>query len=198
MPASREPADGEIPEPVRIPEPELSDLSASVRRLIDQSAEQARALDHLAAEPPAVSRPGPATTAPPGGAEPFFILAMEGQAYESELDGLCDWVDDFLLPVYGREITTAQPWCFQWQEHPEAVARLHVLWLAYQQHLDPEAGLAGMAVWTRDFLDHSLAQIRAANGPFAACTTDPQRPSHRILPSPRAAAVKPDDMGLAA
>ncbi|MGW2404070.1 DUF4913 domain-containing protein [Streptomyces sp. NPDC001739] len=197
MPEASAPGDGEAPDPVRVPAPELSDLSASVRRLIDQAEAQARALDHLAAEPPSPLPPLPSGLQPPGAAEPYFILTMEGEAYESELDALSDWVDDFLLPVYGREITTSQPWCYQWQEHDEAVARLHVLWLAYQQHLDPESGLAGMAVWTRDFLDHSLAQIRAANGPFAACTTDPRRPAHRVLPGP-AAARRQDDYEQAA
>lgn len=198
MSDNSEPGDGEGPEPVRIPGPDLSDLSASVRRLISQSEQQARALDHLAGEPPSPLLAMPAGLQPPSAPEPYFILTMEGEAYETELDALGDWVDDFLLPVYGREITTSQPWCYQWQEHDEAIARLHVLWLAYQQHLDPEAGLAGMAVWTRDFLDHSLAQIRSANGPFAACTTDPQRPAHRVLPGPAAATPRPDGYGQAA
>ncbi|MEU9246599.1 DUF4913 domain-containing protein [Streptomyces sp. NPDC048385] len=160
---------------------------------MEQSAQQARQLDHLATDPapgPASSpfaafgMPGfgtPASTAQP---EPRPILELEGEEYEDELDALSDWVDDFLLPVYGAEVTTAAPWCLQWQEHDEVVAWLHALWLAYQQHKDPEAGLAGLFVWHRDFLTHALAAIRAPGGPLSACMTSPERPAHRLLPGP--------------
>ncbi|WP_029384672.1 DUF4913 domain-containing protein [Streptomyces leeuwenhoekii] len=157
---------------------------------MEQSAQQARQLDHLASTPvppspfAAFSMPGfegPAVAAPP---EPRPILELEGEAYEDELDALSDWVDDFLLPVYGAEVTTAAPWCLQWQEHSDVVAWLHALWLAYQQHKDPEAGLAGMFVWHRDFLTHAIAAIRAPGGPLSACMTSPDRPAHRLLPGP--------------
>lgn len=183
------PADGEL-EPVRIPDTQLEGIEASVRRLMEQTAEQARQLDHLACAPPAASpfaafgMPGfggsPAQAAP----EPRPILELEGEAYEDELDALSDWVDDFLLPIYGAEVTTAAPWCLQWQEHSDVVAWLHALWLAYQQHKDPEAGLAGMFVWHRDFLTHAMAAIRAPGGPLSACMTSPDRPAHRLLPGP--------------
>ncbi|MFF4215300.1 DUF4913 domain-containing protein [Streptomyces nondiastaticus] len=191
MPDSPDPSTGEIPEPVRMADLDLADLSASVRRLIDQSQEQARVLDHLAADPPPILLPGPDFTGfdpgpgPAGGGEPLFIMAMEGQAYESELDALTDWVDDLLLPVYGREITSSAPWCPWWDQHPEAVARLHALWLAWQQHIGPEAGPSGPSTWHRDHLDHTMAQLRAPNGPFVACTTNPARPAHRLLPGPK-------------
>ncbi|MPY38485.1 DUF4913 domain-containing protein [Streptomyces phyllanthi] len=175
-----------MPEPTRVPDHDLADLSASVRRLLDQSSAQADLLDRLSVDPAL-----PRLPMPPGlgsqGAESPFILAMEGEAYEAELDALTDWVDDLLLPVYGREVTSSAPWCPWWDQHPEAVARLHALWLAWQQHIDPEAGPAGPAVWHRDHLDHTLAQLRSTSGPFAACTTDPERPSHRLLHGPKPA-----------
>ncbi|WP_139275613.1 DUF4913 domain-containing protein, partial [Mangrovactinospora gilvigrisea] len=86
-----------------------------------------------------------------------------------------------LLPVYGREITTARPWCPEWHQHPEAVARLHALWLAWQQYTAPSAGLAGPSMFHRDHLDPALLQLRSADGPFAACTTNVNRPTHRLL-----------------
>ncbi|MFD7013937.1 DUF4913 domain-containing protein [Streptomyces sp. NPDC059928] len=161
---------------------------------MEQSAQQAQQLDHLAAAPtsaPASASPfaafgmqgfgGPAPAAPP---EPHPILELDGEEREDELDALSDWVDDFLLPVYGAEVTTAAPWCLRWQEHDDVVAWLHALWLAYQQHKDPEAGLSGLFVWHRDFLTHAIAAIRAPGGPLSACMTSPERPAHRILPGP--------------
>lgn len=182
-------ADGEL-EPVRIPDTQMEGIEASVRRLMEQTAEQARQLDHLASAPPAASpfaafgMPGFGGPPAPAAPEPRPILELEGEAYEDELDALSDWVDDFLLPIYGAEVTTAAPWCLQWQEHSDVVAWLHALWLAYQQHKDPEAGLAGMFVWHRDFLTHAMAAIRAPGGPLSACMTSPDRPAHRLLPGP--------------
>lgn len=188
------PDDGEM-EPVRLPDSDLESIEASVRKLLDQSAEQARQLDSLASAPSpadspfgAFGMPGmsrfaglPLPAAPP---EPRPILELEGEEYEDELDSLSDWVDDFLVRVYGAEVTTAAPWCEQWQEHVDVVAWLHALWLAYQQHKDPEAGPAGLFVWHRDFLTHAMATVRAAGGSLSACMTDPDRPAHRLLPGP--------------
>ncbi|WP_338676793.1 DUF4913 domain-containing protein [Streptomyces sp. SCSIO 30461] len=170
---------------------------------MEQSAQQAQQLDHLAAAPPpapslspfssfgASGFGGPPPSVPP---EPRPILELEGPALEDELDALSDWVDDFLLPVYGAEVTTAAPWCLRWQEHDDVVAWLHSLWLAYLQHKEPDAGLAGMAVWHRDFLTHTVAAIRAPAGPLSACMTSPDRPAHRLLPGPppSARSEKPD------
>lgn len=192
MPESVDPPiDGEL-EPVRIPDAQLEGIEASVRRLMEQSAQQAQQLDHLASPPAdgsgspfaAFGLPAPgglAAAAPP---EPRPILELKGETYEDELDALSDWVDDFLLPAYGTEVTTAAPWCLQWQEHADVVAWLHALWLAYQQHKDPEAGLSGMLVWHRDFLTHTIAAIRSPGGPLSACMTSPDRPAHRVLPGP--------------
>ncbi|MBN3933208.1 DUF4913 domain-containing protein [Streptomyces verrucosisporus] len=160
---------------------------------MEQSAQQARQLDHLASAPAPRPSPspfaafgmpglgGPVPAAPP---EPRPILELEGEEYEDELDALSDWVDDFLLPVYGAEVTTAAPWCLRWQEHDDVVAWLHALWLAYQQHRDPEAGPSGLFVWHRDFLAHAVGAIRAPGGPLSACMTSPERPAHRLLPGP--------------
>ncbi|WP_327359087.1 DUF4913 domain-containing protein [Streptomyces sp. NBC_01304] len=176
-----------------MPDVDLASVNANVAKLMARSAEHARQIDSLAAAPPspdspfaAYGLPGfaglPAAPAPP---EPRPILELEDEEYEDELDALSDWVDDFLLRVYGAEVTTAAPWCEQWQEHADVVAWLHALWLAYQQHKDAEAGLSGLFVWHRDFLTHAMATVRAAGGPLSACMTDPDRPAHRLLPGPR-------------
>jgi Domain of unknown function (DUF4913) len=192
VPDSPDHDDSGVVEPVRFPESDLETLSASVRRLLDQSTQQARLLDHLSSDvtPPPIPLPGLPRRTPAPVTDPRFILTLDGEEYENELDALSDWVDDFLLEVYGREVSTAAPWCERWQDHLEAVGRLHALWMAYQQHIEPDAGPAGPAVWHRDHLDHTMAVLRAPNGPFAACMTDPERPSHRLLPVPRAS-VRP-------
>jgi hypothetical protein len=192
MSDSVEPLSEGEPEPVRVPDSQLEGIEASVRRLMEQSTQQARQLDHLASPSPAPGNSpfaafgmsgfgGALPAAPP---EPRPILELEGEEREDELDALSDWVDDFLLPVYGAEVSTAAPWCLQWQEHDDVVAWLHALWLAYQQHKDPEAGLSGLFVWHRDFLTHAMAAIRAPGGPLSACMTSPDRPAHRLLPGP--------------
>ena len=176
-------------DPVRLPEGDLDSIQATVRKLLDRSDEQARQLDHLAAAPGPASLPGfafppmPAASVMPP--EPRPILELDGEEYENELDLLTDWVEDFLMPTYGTEVTTASPWCDQWQEHLDVVAWLHALWMAYLQHKDPEAGPAGPFVWHRDFLTHAMATVRAGGGPLSACMTDPDRPAHRLLPGPR-------------
>ncbi|MFB9556879.1 DUF4913 domain-containing protein [Streptomyces roseoviridis] len=174
---------------MRLPEGDLDSIQATVRQLLDRSAEQARQLDHLAAAPaPTPPFPGFGMSPSPGGIvmplEPRPILELDGEEYESELDLLTDWVEDYLMPTYGAEVTTAAPWCDQWQEHLDVVAWLHALWMAYLQHKDPEAGPAGMFVWHRDFLTHAMAAVRAPGGPLSACQTDPDRPSHRLLRGP--------------
>lgn len=197
MPESINPPDDGETEPVRLPESDLESIEASVRKLLDQSAEQARQLDSLSSAPAPSASPFGAFGMPPGFAgmppqpalpEPRPIQELEGEEYEDELDSLSDWVDDFLMVIYGAEVTTAAPWCEQWQEHDDVVAWFHALWLAYQQHKDPEAGLSGLFVWHRDFLTHCLAHVRAPGGPLSACMTDPDRPAHRLLPSPKPSA----------
>lgn len=194
-------------DPVRIPDHDLDDLASTVNRLLTDSRKQGQDLARLMDEEPeqitshthtkavrteepsvsdavAVSRSDP-NDAPSS----IFILALDGTAYAEELAALTLWVHDLLLPVYGREITAGRPWCQQWQEHPEAVARLHALWLAWQQLTDIQAGPVGTSTWHRDHLDPTLLQLRTPDGPFSACTTHAARPNHRLLAPPEPAGI---------
>lgn len=197
MPEPTEPQpDGAEPETVRLPDSDLESIEAKVRKLMTQSKEQARQLDTLAApdrpDPfAAFGMPGlPASRPQPPEARP--ILELQDEEFEDELDALTDWVDGFLMDTYGAEVTTAAPWCRQWQEHADVVAWLHALWMAYQQHREPDAGQSGMLVWHRDFLTHTMAAVRAQGGPMSACMTDPARDAHRLLPGPRPSARSGD------
>ncbi|MGW2702371.1 DUF4913 domain-containing protein [Streptomyces sp. NPDC001340] len=191
-------------EPVRIPDHDLDDLVATVTRLVAESRKQGETLARLTDDQPSEDDSEPADPAHPespasasapaegnanDGPASVFILALGAKAYAEELAALTNWVHNLLLPVYGREITTGRPWCRQWQEHPEAVARLHALWLAWQQLTDVQAGLTGPSTWHRDHLDPALLQLRTPDGPFGACTTSATRPHHRLLASPEPAGV---------
>ncbi|WP_422464874.1 DUF4913 domain-containing protein [Streptomyces tritrimontium] len=193
MPEPTDPRDEGQLEPIRMTDGDLEDLEASVRKLMEQSADQARMLDSLAADPipaspfagfPPMAARSSMPMMPPPPPEPRFILTLDGEDYDTELDSLTDWVQRVFLGVYGSEITTASPWCYEWQEHLDVVGWLHALWLAWQQHMDPEAGPSGPAVWHRDFLTHAVAAVRAPGGSLSACTTDPERRSHRLLARP--------------
>ena len=194
--------------PVRIPDHDLDDLVATVTRLVTESRKQGETLARLTDDQPSpqgseqadaahlgstasasAAAEGNSHTPAEDGPTSVFILALGPKAYAVELAALTNWVHDLLLPVYGREITTGRPWCRQWQEHPEAVARLHALWLAWQQLTDAQAGLTGPSTWHRDHLDPALLQLRTPDGPFGACTTSAARPHHRLLASPEPAGV---------
>ncbi|MYV97303.1 DUF4913 domain-containing protein [Streptomyces sp. SID3343] len=173
---------------------DVEDLDATLLRLTETSQSPEDLLERLRVERPKLfgyapfDEPEPEPEPEPDETPPsIFILALDGKRYRAEMAVLTVWVHDLLLPVYGREITTNRPWCQQWDQHPEAVARLHGLWLAWQQYTDVEAGLAGPAMWHRDFLDPTWLQLRDPSGPFAACTTNPGRPNHRVLPAPEPA-----------
>ncbi|MCX4398851.1 MULTISPECIES: DUF4913 domain-containing protein [unclassified Streptomyces] len=191
------------PEPFRVPDDDLDDLASTLAKTMAEVRQHGVILDRLGSEPaPASAEPQPSDDVPATGAAEseqadgpasVFILALGGEAYAVELAALSDWVNYLFLPVYGREISTTRPWCAQWHEHPEAVARLHALWLAWQQLTDAEAGLSGPSTWHRDHLDQALVHLRAPDGPFAACTTSPTRPTHRVLATPA-----PERLGLAA
>ncbi|MEU9856159.1 DUF4913 domain-containing protein [Streptomyces sp. NPDC047974] len=182
------------PVPFRVSDGDLDDLASVLAKTIAEVKRHGVILDRLGSEQsdPVPAADGQADGATEAGAADqkaegptsVFIVALGGEAYAVELAALSNWVNHLLLPVYGREISTTRPWCAQWHEHPEAVARLHALWLAWQQLTDTEAGLAGPSTWHRDHLDQALVHLRAPDSPFAACTTSPTRPNHRVLSTP--------------
>ncbi len=118
---------------------------------------------------------------------PHFILYMEGDEYGQTLRQLTLWTHHVLLPVYGRETTSAEPWCSRWWEHPEAVAQLHGLWLAWGELTGPGSKLSGPANWHRDYLGPIMSALRNPTGPFAGC-----KPGvHRSKEIPKVDAIDP-------
>jgi len=118
---------------------------------------------------------------------PLFILYMEGHAYIQTLRQLTLWTHHVLLPVYGREVTSTDPWCARWWEHPEAVAQLHGLWLAWGDLTGPGAAPTGPAMWHRDYLAPVMGALRDPQGPFAGCKPG----MHRGKETPPVDAVDP-------
>ena len=114
-------------------------------------------------------------------AQPPFIFSLSVDEYQLELVELANWVNGFLVPVYvtSRTPSSRLPWCAQWWEHPEAVGRLHSVWLAYQAMSDTDsAGATAPNEWHRDHLDPAMGQLRAPDGPFSGCMTKPHQVTH--------------------
>lgn len=120
-------------------------------------------------------------------APPHFILYMTGPEYAQNLRQLTLWTHHVLLPVYGREVTSAAPWCSRWWEHPEAIAQLHGLWLAWGELTGPGSGMCGPANWHRDYLGPVMTTLRDPMGPFAGCKPG----AHRDKEIPQVDAADP-------
>ncbi|GHD31230.1 DUF4913 domain-containing protein [Nocardiopsis kunsanensis] len=117
--------------------------------------------------------------------QPPFIFALTPDEYTVELAQLTTWVNGFLVPVYvtSRIPSSRAPWCARWWKHPEAIGRLHALWLAYQAMSDTGgAGITAPHEWHRDHLDPALASLRAPDGPFSGCMTKPHQDTHNPPP----------------
>ncbi|HEY8702428.1 MAG TPA: DUF4913 domain-containing protein [Arthrobacter sp.] len=103
---------------------------------------------------------------------------------------VADWVENFLVPVYRRELSangSRSTWCPNWWMHAEAVIRLEALWRAWE-HLRLD-GKTGMSVFMKDHLDHHLPVLIDTKGPFDGCTIDrghetTMKPFPTIAPPP--------------
>lgn len=112
---------------------------------------------------------------------PPFILLLDPPEYDDELRALIEWVEGVLVPGYLAEPSADAKWCHLWWEHPVAIARLHAVWLAWQELTDPAScGYTGPSVWHRDHLDPAVRELRASTGPFAGCTKGEHQIEHRM------------------
>ncbi|GIJ24992.1 hypothetical protein Vqi01_01540 [Micromonospora qiuiae] len=107
--------------------------------------------------------------APPPPPTPRFIYYLDGDEYDKAMIRLSLWVEHVLLPTYGRETTSAAPWCPTWWHHTEAVAHLHALWMAWEELTGNPGGALGPANWHRDYLGPTMSALRDPAGPFAGC-----------------------------
>lgn len=112
---------------------------------------------------------------------PPFILLLDPPEYDDELRALIEWVEGVLVPGYLAEPSADARWCHLWWEHPVAVARLHALWLAWQELTDPATcGYTGPSVWHRDHYDPCMRELRSSTGPFQGCIKNEHQVVHRM------------------
>ncbi|MBW1603527.1 DUF4913 domain-containing protein [Streptomyces sp. JJ66] len=112
---------------------------------------------------------------------PPFILLLDPPEYDDELRALIEWVEGVLVPGYLAEPSADARWCHLWWEHPVAIARLHAVWLAWQELTDPAScGYTGPSVWHRDHLDPAMRELRASTGPFGGCVKGEHQIEHRM------------------
>lgn len=161
---------------------DVEDLRAMIHDFAAQLERNTKLVDQISAGGAEAGQDGKKKEKPK---TPPFILRLKPEEYDRELFALAVWVRDLLVPTYLNEVGSSSTWCANWWEHPAAVARLHALWLAWQELTDPETcGRTGPSVFHRDHLDPTMAQLRAADGPFAGCMTTPDREQHTELPTP--------------
>ncbi|GGO98285.1 DUF4913 domain-containing protein [Wenjunlia tyrosinilytica] len=151
-------------------------------------------LAHLTAQVEALTgggaEPGEASDDADGKAEdetedewqyPPFVLLLDAPSYDDELRALIEWVEGVLVPGYLAEPSADARWCHLWFEHTVAIARLHAVWLAWQELTDPAScGYTGPSVWHRDHLDPALRELRGSTGPFSGCTKGEHQIGHRL------------------
>ncbi|MFF4291008.1 DUF4913 domain-containing protein [Streptomyces sp. NPDC001633] len=158
-------------------------LNAVIEAAADEDDEEEE--EATPPEPGAGHKPGPREEKKPPA--PPLILKLSGDEYERELALLSNWVRYLLAPHYLTEVSSQAPWCPKWWEHPQAVARLHALWIAWQELTTPEAGgWTGPSVWHLNHLDPCIAALRDPSGPFAGCMIKPEYAQHIVPEQPYA------------
>lgn len=178
-----------MPEPRPLPDPvtELREDVADLQTKLQAMAQQLKAVQDAAAAASADDQAQDEPDAEDAEDEeeasqfPPFILLLDPPEYDTELRGLIEWVEGVLVPGYLAEASPDAHWCHLWVEHTVAVARLHALWLAWQELTDPAVcGYTGPSVWQRDHLRPCTDELRASRGPFAACTKGEHQITHRL------------------
>jgi hypothetical protein len=119
--------------------------------------------------------PEPESPGTPAGAAAGDTSSDDEPEPEAELvfGSTAQWVEEFLVPMYRREITTNgshDTWCPEWWRHAEAIIRFEALWRAWE-HLRLD-GKTGMSVFMKDHLDHHLPILLNGKGPFDGCTIE--------------------------
>lgn len=106
---------------------------------------------------------------------PTFLLYLDGPEHTLELETMATWVNVLLVPVYVSGVSPQRPWCSRWWEHPEALARLHALWMAWQGLTDsPACGHTGVRAHRPEHLAPRPSRPRARTPPR------PRRPLLRV------------------
>lgn len=106
---------------------------------------------------------------------------QHGPGPDTYFPNVLTFVTEHLAPMYRRNLSgTDRTWCAEWWRHTEAVSRLEALWRSWEYlRLDPNLGIS---VWMRDHLDHHMAILLDADGPFKGCKPDQHAQRLEALP----------------
>lgn len=96
-------------------------------------------------------------------------VARDDDAVELVFTNLEEFVSGYLTQIVHRRLNRASAvWCPDWWRHPEALARLAVLWRAFE-FLRMDQAL-GLSMWWLHHADpHLRALMNPTHGPFVAC-----------------------------
>lgn len=174
---------------------QMESLRRQVRELTDQLHRHDNALDALEDGLAAAGAAAAAGDDPRPAAEELSDPSTDADKngdddLTPDLDVLREWVDRNVSQWCERRMTM-QPgrdgvrWCAQWDQHPEAVARLWVCRAAQMSAVDE--GAVAVSAYLRDHFDHHLSILTSAVGPFHGCTPTkhelPRSGQPRFLPT---------------
>ncbi|TCJ88113.1 DUF4913 domain-containing protein [Nocardia alba] len=129
--------------------------------------EATAAIDPIPAPEPE-PEPEPAAEQAPADEE-----AEEEPAPQLRFENARKFVEGYVVEVYAREVIVRGSeqrlrWCPQWWEHAEVMARMEVLWRAFE-HLRQGKGAEPSEFWLLH-LDPHMSRILDPEGPFKYCT----------------------------
>lgn len=84
-----------------------------------------------------------------------------------------EFVDAIILPFYGTTEARINSvnWSARWWAHPEAVTRLHALWMRYETLRESEPATF-LETFFRVHADYHMSVLMKDSGVFADCRTD--------------------------
>ncbi|MFD3464709.1 DUF4913 domain-containing protein [Nocardia fluminea] len=105
--------------------------------------------------------------------EPEPAAEEEEPAPQLRFENARQFVDVYVSEVYAREVIVRGSeqrlrWCPQWWEHAEVMARMEVLWRAFE-HLRQGKGAEPSEFWLLH-LDPHMSRILDPEGPFKYCS----------------------------
>jgi hypothetical protein len=139
-------------------------------QVTELQAEVARLRQQLSAMAALVNQSGRIQPAKP--ASPYDVGLPTTVTYTDR--DVENWAVKWFGQILERRASNTRRWCRRWYDHPEVVARFHVLHAAYRQ-AETTGSALDMSSWFVDHLDKHLDVIFSADGPFAGCS--PQRHS---------------------
>ncbi|MFI5501134.1 DUF4913 domain-containing protein [Nocardia asteroides] len=110
----------------------------------------------------------------------------EEPAPQLRFENAREFVESYVVQVYAREVIVRGSeqrlrWCPQWWEHAEVMARMEVLWRAFE-HLRQGKGTEPSEFWLLH-LDPHMSRILDTEGPFKYCSVAGGH-TEKLLPLP--------------